>query len=81
MAQGKYEGEISICHTQGQSVSTNITLEVLPVRLVEPSHILGFWNFQRDYHGEIGQLDEVYQIMSRHGMNAVFSKAGIFDLP
>jgi len=78
-APGTYQGEIRISHEQGKSDSIKIMVEVLPVRLLEPPHALGFWDFQRPYRGEIGTLQQFYQKMSEHGMNAVFARFGLFE--
>ena len=76
---GTYRGEIQLSQEEGAGHRIEIELEVLPVSLIEPPHTLGFWDFQRPYFGEIGPLDQVYQIMSRHGINAVFSRAGLYE--
>jgi hypothetical protein len=76
---GTYQGEIRISHEQGKTDSIEIMVKVLPVRLREPPHTLGFWDFQRPYQGEIGTLDQFYQVMSAHGMNAVFARVGLFE--
>lgn len=76
---GIYEGQIQVSHDQSGPYPVMLTLEVLPVALVTPDFRLGFWDFQRAYHGEIGSLDDVYQIMNRHGINAVFTHTGIYQ--
>lgn len=76
---GMYQGEIRISHEQGQPYGIKIKLEVLPVSLVEPSQTLGFWDYQRPYKGEIGTIGQVYQMMSEHGMNAIFARASHYE--
>lgn len=76
---GTYQGVIHI-HREGKpSYDVRLTLEVLPVTLRKPPQILGFWDFQRTYHDQIGSLEEVYSIMRDHGINAVFARAGLFN--
>jgi len=78
-APGIYMGEIQILQEQGKPHRVGVMLEVLPIQLTDPPHVLGFWDFQRPYQGEIGPLDEVYRIMNRHGINAVFTRAGLYE--
>lgn len=76
---GTYEAQVQVSHDQSDPYPVMLTLEILPVALVKPDLRLGFWDFQRPYQGEIGSLDEVYQTMNRHGINAVFTHAGIYQ--
>jgi len=76
---GTYRGEVQISHEQGTTQNIEINVEVLPVRLLEPPHTLGFWDYQRPYEGEIGSHDQLYQMMREHGTNAVFARAGLFE--
>ena len=76
---GIYQGEIRINPQAVPPYVVDLTVEVLPIALQTPSQTLGFWDFQRPYRGEIGTLDQVYQMMSAHGMNAVFTRAGVFE--
>ena len=78
-APGIYYGRIDITEAAGSTEGIDVTLEVLPIKLREPRHTLGFWDFQRPYHGEIGTRNEVYRVMSEYGMNAVFARAGLFE--
>lgn len=76
---GEYRGEVRIQHSESGQHRVNIQVEVLPLRLVEPPHTLGFWDFQRPYDGAIGSLDEVYHTLRDHGLNAVFSRTALFE--
>ena len=76
---GAYRGEILISHAEGETHRISIKLNVLPITLRTPPQVLGFWDFQRPYQGEIGSLDAVYQMMSDHGANAVFMRAGLYE--
>lgn len=84
-APGVYSGSVSITLDKGPARKgqperqLRLRVEVLPVRLKEPTRTLGFWDFQREYHGAIGSVDEVYKIMRRHGVNSVFARCGLFE--
>ncbi len=77
---GVYEGDILIRREGGAAHAIRLSVEVLPITLVEPTVTLGFWDFQAEpYGGEIGTVTEVYETMRQHGMNAVFTKAGLWE--
>ena len=77
---GVYEGDILIGREGGAAHAIRLSVEVLPITLVEPTVTLGFWDFQAEpYGGEIGTVTEVYETMRRYGMNAVFTKAGLWE--
>ncbi len=79
-APGIYHGKIRLSDEHGTAYSIKIKVNVLGIDLIEPPQTLGFWDFQRAYKDEIGTLDQVYQVMSEHGMNAVCAlRAGVYE--
>jgi len=78
-AAGVYSGEIGISCEGTEAHTLDLAVEVLPITLLEPEITLGFWDFAyQNYRGDIGSVDEVYRVMRRHGMNALFMMAGLF---
>jgi len=76
---GMYHGDVEIRQEGGGTYTVDLAVDVLPIVLVEPRVTLGFWDFAyQNYDGEIGTVGDVYATMRRHGMNAVFTMAGLF---
>ena len=78
-APGTYRGRITITTQRTRPCTLDLQVDVLPVKLRAPTQTLGFWDFQRPYQQELGTLDAVYQTMQSHGMNTVFTRAGLYQ--
>jgi hypothetical protein len=78
-APGTYRGHITITTQRTSPCTLDLQVDVLPVKLRAPTQTLGFWDFQRPYQQELGTLDAVYQTMQSHGMNTVFTRAGLYQ--
>ena len=78
-APGTYRGHVSISARNTDTCTLDLQVDVLPVKLLQPVQTLGFWDFQRPYQQELGTLSTVYQTMQSHGMNTVFTRAGLYQ--
>jgi hypothetical protein len=76
---GVYQGDIEITQEGENAHRLSLTVKIFPITLLEPTVTLGFWDLQRAYDGEIGTIADVYETMSHHGVNAVFTSAGLWQ--
>jgi hypothetical protein len=70
---GVYQGEIWLHNAPGRGGKIRIEVKVLDIDLLDPPQSLGFYDFQRPYHGEIGPLKNVYRMLREHGVTTIFT--------
>mgnify|MGYP004220382571 CR=1 FL=1 len=70
---GGYQGDIEITQEGENAHRLSLTVKIFPITLLEPTVSLGFWKLQQAYDGEIGTIADVYETMSHHGVNTVFT--------